>query len=134
MKASRLMIAAAVFAMAAATAPAADKPTRQEKNEARMAELLKGRVAGEPVSCIPDFQASRVEMIEGQGMVYGSGKTIYVAKPDHMHSMQWDDIMVVTRTGGLLCNTDIVRTMDRMTGFTTGVVFMGKFVPYRKPD
>jgi hypothetical protein len=130
----RVMIAAAVFALTAATAHAADKPTRAAKSEARLAEMLKGRKAGEPVSCIPEFQASRIEVIEGVAMVYGMGKTIYVAKPDRPESWRWDDIMVVKRTGGQLCNTDIIHTVDRMSGFTTGVVFMSKFVPYTKQD
>jgi hypothetical protein len=138
MKTSRLMIAAAVLALTVATAHAAgkanDKPTRLEKNEARLAEMLKGRTAGEPVSCIPQFQSSQIEVIEGVALVYGWGKTLYVAKPDHPNAMQWDDIMVIKRTGSQLCNTDIIRTVDRMSGFTTGVIFLSKFVPYKKPD
>lgn len=134
MKTSRLTIAATVLMFAGATAHSADKPTRAEKNEARLAELLKGRTAGEPVGCIPEFQSSRLEVIEGVAMVYGSGKTLYVAKPDRPDTVQWDDIMIVKRTGGQLCNTDIVRTVDRTSGFTTGVVFLNKFVPYSKPD
>jgi hypothetical protein len=134
MNTSRMLIAAAVLMSAGAAAHSADKPTRTEKNEARLAEMLKGRTAGEPVTCIPEFKSNQVEVLEGVALVYGVGKTLYVAKPDHMDSMQWDDIMVVKRTGGQLCNTDIVRTIDRNSGFTTGVVFLSKFVPYRKPD
>ena len=134
MNTSRLMIAAAVLALTGATAHSADKPTRAEKSEARLAEMLKGRTAGEPVSCIPEFQSNRLEVIEGVAMVYGTGKTIYVAKPDRLEPSQWDDIMVVKRMGSQLCNTDIIRTVDRMGGFTTGVVFMSKFVPYTKKD
>ncbi|HMA12468.1 MAG TPA: hypothetical protein VKO83_11310 [Steroidobacteraceae bacterium] len=134
MNTSRLLIAAAVLVFAGAAAQAADKSEKLAKNEAKLAEMLKGRTAGEPVSCIPEFHSSRVQVIEGVALVYGVGKTLYVAKPDHPESMQWDDIMVVKRFGGQLCNTDIIRTVDRMSGFTTGVVFMGKFVPYRKPD
>jgi hypothetical protein len=128
------LIAAAVLVFAGAAAHAADKSEKLAKNEARLAELLKGRTAGEPVACIPEFQSSRVQVIEGVALVYGMGKTIYVAKPDRPDTMQWDDIIIVNRFGGQLCNTDIIRTVDRMSGFTTGVVFMGKFVPYRKPD
>lgn len=134
MNKSRWIIAATMLVFAGATAYAADKPTRIEKNQARLAELLKDRVAGEPVGCIPDFQSSRVEVLDDVALVYGWGKTIYVAKPDRPDTVQWDDIMVVKRTGGMLCNTDIVRTVDRNTGFTTGVVFLSKFVPWRKPD
>ena len=134
MKNSRLMIASAVLVFAAAAVQSADKPTRLQKSEARLAELLKGRTAGEPLSCIPEFKTSRVEVLEGVAMVYGTGNIIYVAKPDRPDTVQWDDIMVVKRTGGQLCNTDIVRTIDRTNGFTTGVVFLTKFVPYTKPD
>jgi hypothetical protein len=134
MNTSRLLIAATVLIFAGAAANSADKPTRLEKSEARLAEMLKGRTAGEPMSCIPEIHSGRVEVLEGVAMVYGQGKTLYVAKPDLMNSMQWDDIIVVKRTGGQLCNTDIIRTVDRMSGFTTGVVFMSKFVPYTKQD
>jgi hypothetical protein len=134
MNTSRLLVAAAVLTIAGAAAHSADKPTRAEKNEARLAELIKDRTAGEPVGCIPEFQSSRLEVIEGVALVYGSGKTLYVAKPDRPDTVQWDDIMIVKRTGGQLCNTDIVRTVDRTSGFTTGVVFLNKFVPYSKPD
>ena len=134
MRTSRLFLAAAVLVFAGATAFAADKAERLAKNEARLAKLLEGRTAGEPVSCIPEFQSSKVEVIEGVAFVYGVGKTIYVAKPDQPDSMQWDDVMVVKRNAGQLCNTDIVHTVDRMTGFMTGVVFLSKFTPYRKPD
>lgn len=134
MKTSVRVFAAALLALAATAPQAADKAEKLAKNEARLAELLKGRTAGEPLACIPDFQSSRVEVIEGVALVYGSGKTLYVAKPEHPDTVQWDDIMVVKRTGGQLCNTDVIRTVDRMSGFMTGIVFLGKFVPYRKSD
>ena len=127
------LIAAALL-LAGTTALAADKPTRAEKNEAKLAELLKGRTAGEPVSCISAYQSDKLEVIEGVAMVYGSGDTIYVARPSNPQSLRWNDVIVINRTGGQLCNTDIVRTVDRLGGFTTGVLFMDKFVPYKKQD
>ena len=130
----RPSIATALLLVAGASALAADKPGRAEKNEARLAELLKGRAAGTPVSCIPGFQSDQLEVIEGVALVYGRGDTLYVAKPTSPQSMRWDDIVVVNRYGGQLCNTDIVRTVDRTSGFTTGVLFVDKFVPYKKQD
>jgi hypothetical protein len=128
------LIAAAVLLLASATALPADKQTRQQKNEARLAKLLEGRVAGDPVSCISSFQAKDLEVIEGVALVYGRGDTIYVAKPAQPNSLRWDDVMVAKRFGDQVCNTDIIRTVDRMTGFTTGAVFLDKFVPYKKQD
>ena len=128
----RPLIAAALLLVAGATALAADKQSRAEKNEARLAKLLEGRVAGEPVSCIPAFQTNELEVIEGVAMVYGRGETLYVGRPSNPQSLRWDDVVVINRSGGQLCNTDIIRTVDRMSGFTTGAVFLDKFVPYKK--
>ena len=130
----RPSIAAALLVFAGATALAADKPTRAEKNEARLAELLKGRTAGTPGSCITSFQARKLEVIEGVALVYCSGDTIFVARPSNPQSLRWDDVMVVNRFGDQVCNTDIIRTVDRMSGFTPGAVFLEKFVPYKKQD
>jgi len=128
------LITAAVLLLCGATAPAADRPSRAEKNEARLAELLKGRVAGEPVSCIPAFQANKLEVIDGVGLVYGSGDTIYVARPTDPKMLRWTDIVVINRFGDQVCNTDVIRTVDRMSGFTTGALFLDKFVPYKKQN
>jgi hypothetical protein len=126
---------AALLAVAAA-APAADKQTREEKNEEKLAKLLEGRVAGEPVSCIPSFQTNDLQVLDGVALVYGKGETIYVARPTRPDSMRvrWDDVIVINRMGGQLCHTDIIRTVDRMTGFTTGALFLDRFVPYKKQD
>jgi len=128
------LLAAVVLLVAGTTALGADKPSRTERNEARLAELLKGRTAGTPVSCIPSFQADMLQVIEGVAMVYGRGETLYVARPVRPESMRWDDVVVINRFGGQLCNNDFVRTVDRMSGFTTGVLFLDKFVPYKKQD
>ncbi len=132
MNTSRLSIAAAVLVFAGATAHSADKPTRAEKNQAKLAQLLKGRTAGEPVSCVPAFKSNGLEIIEGVALVYDSGGTLYVSRPTHPDTLRSDDIVVIERSGGQLCHTDIVRTIDRTGGFWTGVVFLEKFVPYRK--
>jgi hypothetical protein len=132
MNTSRFLIVATVLVLAGVPAHSADKATKAEMNEAKLAQLLKGRTAGTPVTCIPAFQSNRLDVIEGVAMVYGSGDTLYVARPTHPDSLRWDDIVVINRMGGQLCYTDVIRTVDRMSGFTTGVVFLDKFVPYRK--
>lgn len=130
MKTSRLFIAAAVLALAGATANSADKT---EKGEAKLAKMLEGRTAGEPVTCIPSIKGNRLEVIQGVAMVYKIGDTIYVARPAHAEELARDDILVIDRFGGQICNTDVVRTVDRSGGYFTGVVFLSKFVPYAKP-
>jgi hypothetical protein len=134
MNTSRLIIATAMLALSGAAAHAEEKLDRTQENEARLAKMLEGRTPGEPVKCIPAFQADRLQVFEGVAMVYGTGNTLYVARPAQPESLRWDDIVVVNRYGGQLCHDDVVRTVDRMSGFTTGVVFLSKFVPYTKQD
>src|SRR5690606_5545999 len=107
---------------------------RVEKNEARLAQMLEGRTAGEPLTCISGYNGSRLEVIEGVGLVYSAGDTIYVARPDSPESLGSNDVVVINRFGGQLCHTDVVRTVDRQGGYTTGVLFLEKWVPYSKLD
>lgn len=102
-----------------------------ERGEARLAEMLAGRTAGEAQSCISAFADNRLTVIDETAVVYDAGDTIYVARPDNPRSLDTQDVLVIERTGGQLCKQDFVRTVDRTLGFTTGVVFLGDFVPYR---
>ena len=105
-----------------------------EENEAKLARMLEGRTAGEPVNCISALNSNRIEVIEHVGIVYDAGSTIYVARPTNPESLGRNDIIVIDRYGGQLCDTDIIRTVDRYQGFTTGAVFLDDFVPYTKAD
>jgi hypothetical protein len=136
MNISRLIIAAAGLALAGASVHSADKPDKKvEANEARLAKMLEGRTAGEPVTCIPLLlRSNELEVIEGVALVYDSGDTFYVARPTDPRMLRRDDVVIMDRYGSQLCNTDVVRTVDRNNGFMTGVVFLGKFTPYKKPD
>lgn len=130
MKTPGLIIAAAALAFAGVSGSA----DRAEKNEARLAKMLEGRTAGEPVTCISAYNGSGLEVIEGVGLVYKAGATLYVARPTTPGALGADDVVVINRFGGQLCNTDVVRTVDRQGGYTTGVLFLDKWVPYTKQD
>ena len=130
----RWILTATVCALAGATAHSADKVNkRTEENQARLAKMLEGRTAGESVSCIPVLRPNQFEVIEGVALVYDSGDTLYVARPTDPETLRRDDVVIVDRRTSQLCNTDVVRTVDRNSGYFTGVVFLGKLVPYKKP-
>ena len=118
-------------AILAAGATAASARTAEE-NEARLARMLEGRTAGEPVSCISALNSNRIEVIEDVAIVYDAGDTIYVGRPSNPNQLGRDDVVVIERFGGQLCNTDVIRTIDRYQGYTTGAVFLDKFVPYKR--
>ena len=135
MKNSRIIIAAAMLALAGVAAHSADKvDKRTAKNEAKLEKMLEGRTAGTPVSCISQMQSNHLQVIEGVALVYDAGDTIYVARPTDPSTLRRDDVIVINRFGGQFCNTDVIRTVDRSGGFFTGVVFLKEFVPYRKQN
>lgn len=107
----------------------------QEENEARLARMLEGRIAGEPVNCIPAFRtASQLQVLEKVALVYDAGNVIYVARPEDPDMLGRDDVVVINRFGGQLCHSDVIRTVDRHGGYYTGVVFLDKFVPYPRAE
>ena len=129
MKTLVTLLAGAAIAFAGATSASAG---RAEDNEAKLARMLEGRTAGEPVSCISALRSTRIEVIEHVGIVYDAGATIYVARPTDPRQLGRNDIVVIDRFGGQLCTSDVIRTVDRYQGYTTGAVFLDKFVPYTK--
>ena len=116
----------------ALTGTAATAETLAEKGEARLARMLEGRVAGEPVNCINAMRSNRIQVIEHVGIVYDAGNTIYVARADDPRSLGAWDVPVIDRFGSQLCTTDLIRTVDRSTGHVTGAVFLNDFVPYSR--
>ncbi|HEY0627285.1 MAG TPA: hypothetical protein VGD10_11195 [Allosphingosinicella sp.] len=102
--------------------------------ERKLERAIEGRVAGEPVDCISLRNVSSSQVIPGVGIVYDSGRTVYVNRPrSGAESLSnWD--MLVTRThSNHLCSTDVVELRSRSTPqMMTGLVFLGDFVPYRK--
>jgi hypothetical protein len=107
--------------------------TRAEKGEARLAKMLEGRTAGEPVSCISTLRSTGLETIDNTAIVYDAGKTIYVARPINPKDLgPWDVLVIKRTTGSQLCSNDILYTVDQGTGFRTGSIFLKDFVPYTK--
>ena len=123
--------AAGVLALAMTAGCATTDRSAALDGEARLAGMVQGKTAGEPQSCIPALLDNRLTVIDETAVVYDAGNTIYVARPENPRSLDEQDILVIERSGGQLCKQDIVRTVDRNFGFTTGAVFLGDFVPYR---
>ena len=102
------------------------------KGAAQLAKLLDGRTAGKPQSCIPAYDSNDLQVIDRTAIVYKTGKTVYVARADDPRSLDNDNILIINRFGSQLCRQDVIRTVDRISGFTNGAIFLGDFVPYTK--
>ena len=126
----RTLAIALVAAAALLTGPALDAKPRLSPQQ-QLDKLLVGRVAGKPVHCISQYETRDMQVLDKTAIVYGWGKTIWVNTPRNAESLDDDDIMVTRLYGSQFCSLDIVNTVDRSGGFTTGFISLGEFVPYR---
>lgn len=133
MKTATFVSAIAAGMMLAAPATAQDAQT---KGQAELAELLEGRVAGEPESCVRTFPNTSVNIIDKTAIVVDRGRTIYVNIPLHPETLDDNDALKIKKFGNAtrLCRTDIITTFDTGGGFYTGNVFLSDFVPYTRVD
>ena len=131
MKNLALVLAGAALAL---TATGAAASSTSEAGEARLARMLEGRTAGKPVSCIDTMGSStKMQVIDEVALVYDAGKTIYVARPADPHMLRRNDAVVMDRfSSSRLYVQDVMRTIDRYDGYTTGALFLKDFVPYTK--
>jgi hypothetical protein len=120
-----------VLASSVAVAPAIarDRPTP----DAQLAKLLDGRTAGKPVDCISLSSANNSQVIDGKAIIYKIGGTYFVnSLRGDARGLDDDDVLVTNTVSNRLCSSDSVRLVDRFTGFQTGFVLLGEFVPYKK--
>ena len=136
-----LAVAGAAFGLALTAAQPAmaeeEKPETEEmtKGEKRLAEMLEGRVAGEPQRCIRIRLNNRLRVIDETAYVYGSGRTIYVQRTRNPDRIDRDDILVSRQfNASQLCRLDVVTTANRVAGFFTGAVFFEDFIPYTRVE
>lgn len=124
---------APAFAGSAPEAEVVAEPSPQTEGELRLARLLEGRVAGEPVRCIRSLPSQRMQTIARTAYVYGAGNTIYVQRTLNPELINANDALVTNRFSGTqLCRFDVTTTIDRFNGFFTGAVILEDFVPYTR--
>ena len=123
------LIAAPLLLVSAASAAAP-----RVEPEVQLARAIEGRIAGEPVDCIQlrNIRSSRI--IDDTAIIYDAGSTIYVNRPrGGRESLDQWDVLVTKTHSSQLCSIDVVTLYDSGSRMQTGVVFLGEFVPYRKP-
>lgn len=131
-----MIATAAVSALAlAAPALAQDRAEqRAERVETAFAELVEGRVAGEPQPCITTFNSNRLRVVEHVGLAYQQGGTLWVARARNPQNLDHWDVPIIERHGSRLCTNDVMRTIDRSSGMFSGVLFLDDFVPYTRVE
>ncbi|HMO67182.1 MAG TPA: hypothetical protein PKD92_08905 [Novosphingobium sp.] len=129
MRKSALILAAAAAVLAA---PAVSAKQPRLTGEEKLAKLLEGREAGQPVSCINLSAANETRVIDKTAIAYKVGSTWYVNRPRDARSLDSDDVLVTRTHSNQLCRLDTVRLHDRNGLWFSGFVGLEDFVPYRK--
>jgi hypothetical protein len=105
-----------------------------EKQSAMLMKELGGKVAGTPVNCISDFNATNTIRVSDNILLYRvSGRLVYQNNlRSACNGLARDtDIIVSEQFGSQKCKGDIIRLVDRTSGIPGGVCSLGEFVPYR---
>ena len=134
MKHATKRFAFAALPLAALMAVPAAATERSAAGQTELAELLEGRVAGEPVNCIRESSSDGVQIVDGTAMVFRRGATLYVNRPDGAQALDHWDLPVFEKRGGTgLCRLDHVTLYDRGATIPGPTLFLAEFVPYTKP-
>lgn len=134
MRSISLLIAGALVA-SCTTAPSA--PTRSAEGEQEYQQLLAGKVAQPPMSCIQTYNANDMRVIDPTTVAFRLGSNrVYIA---HMQApcdnLDRPGYALITREpgGAQLCRGDIARVVDTSTRATVGSCVFGDFTPFFRP-
>ncbi|RDS78542.1 hypothetical protein DL238_04600 [Alteriqipengyuania lutimaris] len=115
-----------------ASAQSDDPAAEMTKGERKLAMKLEGRVAGDPVECLPTSRNVRSSIIDKTAIVYEQGSTVYVNYTRSPEYLDDDDYLVVRSFSTRLCRTDTVTTRDRSGNFYSGNLQLTQFIPYKR--
>ena len=118
------------------TTGAAEQPIRTAAKQRQYDQMLAGKVAGRPVSCLPTFRQDDMVVIDDSTVAFrqGSSRT-YVNHMQGGCSNLGGGYALVTRSfgGSQLCRGDIAQVVDLTNRMTVGSCVFGDFIPYARP-
>lgn len=134
MRVISVLMAGAMLASCTTGPPA---PTRTADSQREYQQLLNGKVAKAPISCLPHYQSGDMRVIDDETIAFKNGSSrVFVA---HMQGgctnlSQGHNALVTRQFGNAeLCRGDIAQVVDTLSGFTVGSCVFGDFVPYVRP-
>jgi hypothetical protein len=130
------LVPTAVLALALAACASNEPAESTPDDEARLAAEIEGRVAGEPVSCVPMRNLGGNRSVGERAIVFDSAvgsSTIYVNRPAAgCPNLRGGYALRVRTTSSQLCRGDIAGVFDPVSGVEIGSCALGDFTPYRR--
>jgi hypothetical protein len=122
-----------VAATLAGCAPVAPPEARNPQAEAKLQQVLAGKVPGGAMTCLPPHRANEMITIDDNTILFRRGETVYRNDPvGGCSGLGSGFYTLVTRSSGPgLCRGDIAQVADVSTGMSVGSCSLGDFVPYR---
>lgn len=114
-----------------------DKPLGEQvsyDSGQKLDQALAGLTPGKPESCLPQTRTPSSSSY-GRTIVYRYSRNLMYRNdmgPGCERMGNSGDVMVASTPMGRFCRGDIVRLVDRVSGFPTGSCSFGDFIPYRK--
>ena len=127
----KIILTGAALAIAGCTG-GAEHEIRTDRS-AQLAQLLEGREAGAPVSCV-NLRDLRGNRSAGDAIVFdGPGGTLYVNRPaGGCPNLDFGRTLVVRSSTGRLCAGDIARVVDPVSRTEHGSCGLAEFTPWRR--
>ncbi len=102
----------------------------------KLTAALEGRVAGKPQTCIRLDEAGGNEIFRDAILYRASRSKYWLADAPGCGSARAsnDFILVQNVSGSQLCRGDLIRLVDRTSGFQGGACAVPSFTPYTKPN
>lgn len=131
------LVALSLIGAAGCAMAARDHPPRLTEREAReLAEALKDKVPGKPVSCVSRVLGTDgLHAVSDSVLIYKVNRNL-VYRNDlsgSCNGISRGNTMVLKPTVDQYCRGDIVRAVDLSTRMEVGSCGLGSFVPYRTP-
>lgn len=128
-----LTIMAAALAGCAAPSPRATAMA-QAQAQTRLNQLLAGKVPGRPQSCLANYRANDMIVIDDYTLAFRDGTNrVWINKPaGGCNLLSAGPYALVTRNiGGMgLCRGDIAHVVDTLNHSTVGTCVINDFIPY----
>ena len=126
-----LLIASAIGSCT--SVPPAEQAAITAREQAKLAELTAGKVAGQPMSCLPFYRSNDMVVVNESTVAFKQGRSrVWVNNMQGAcSSLDNGAHALVTRTSSTqLCRGDIATVIDTSTRMPVGSCVFGDFVPY----
>jgi hypothetical protein len=132
MRVLALLLGGAMLASCATEPP---PPTRDARSQAQYEQLVGGKVAQSPISCVPNYNTNDMVVIDGRTIAFRRGaRTTYIA---HLSAgcelIATGTYALLSRQfgGGGTCRGDIQQVLDTSSRMRAGSCTIAEIVPYQ---